>query len=193
MNAKNPFSGRLRCGECGEPLRKYVEHCGKPSEQFNWKCKHYIYKNRVHCVCGVIREEQLKQVFLLAVSKIVKTPSLLEKSPKEAPMHYSSEFLKLDQRIKLLEEEESFSSKELATLVFQRAEMLYRTAQVKDYQHQTERMKQAISDKDQPKVFNEELFLQTVKQMVIYADGRIDVEFINGMTVHEAYKNRKKG
>jgi len=193
MNAQNPFSGRLRCGECGEPFRKYVEHCGKPSEQSNWKCKHYIYKNRVHCVCGVITEEQLKQVFLLTVNKVIKMPALLEKCPKGAPMHYSPEFLKLDQRIKLLEEERSFSSKELAALVFQRAEMLYRTAQVKDYEHQTQRMKQAISDKEQPKVFNEELFLQIVKQMVIYADGRIDVEFINGLTVHETYKNRKKG
>lgn len=193
MNAKNPFSGRLRCGECGEPFRKYVEHCGKPSEQSNWKCKHYIYKNRVHCICGVITEEQLKQIFLLAVNKVKKTPALLEKCPKEAPMHYSPEFLKLNQRIKRLEEEESFSSKELAALVFQRAELLYQTAQVKDYEHQTQRMKQALSDKEQQKVFIEELFLQTVKQMVIYADGRIDVEFINGLTVHETYKNRKRG
>jgi len=193
MNDKNPFSGRLRCGECGEHFRKYVEHCGKPSEQSNWKCKHYIYKNRVHCICGVIAEEQLKQVFLLAVNKVIKTPSLLDKSPKEAPRHYPPEFLKLDQRIKMLEEEGNFSSKELAMLVFQRAELLYRTAQVKDYRHQTQRMKLALSGKKQQKVFNEKLFLQTVKQMVIYADGRIDMEFINGLTVHHTYKNRKKG
>lgn len=153
MNTQNPFSGRLRCGECGEVFRKYVENCGKPSEKSKWKCKHYIYKNRVHCICGVITEEQIKEVFILAINKVIKTPSLLEKKPKEAPKRYNPEFWKLDQKIKDMEADEQFSSKEL----------------------QTE--------------FHEELFLQTVKQMVIYADGRIDVKFINGLIVHETYKN----
>lgn len=189
MNAKNPFSGRLRCGECGEAFRKYIEHCGKPSEKSNWKCKHYIYKNRVHCICGVVTEEQIKQTFFLAVNKVIKAPSLLEKNPKEVPRRYPPEFLRLDQKIKDMEADEQFSSKELAVLIFQRATALYQIAQVHDYDHHTENMKQVLSDKELQKEFDEQLFLQTVKQMIIYADGRIDVEFINGLTVHETYKN----
>ena len=189
MNTQNPFSGRLRCGECGEVFRKYVENCGKPSEKSKWKCKHYIYKNRVHCICGVITEEQIKEVFILAINKVIKTPSLLEKKPKEAPKRYNPEFWKLDQKIKDMEADEQFSSKELAVLIFQRAQLLYQTAQVHDYDHHTENLKQFLSDKELQTEFHEELFLQTVKQMVIYADGRIDVEFINGLIVHETYKN----
>lgn len=63
---------------------------------------------------------------------------------------------------------------------------------MKDYDHHTENMKQALSDKELQVEFHEELFLQTVKRMVIYADGHIDVEFINGLTVHETYKDRRK-
>jgi len=189
MNAQNPLSGRLWCGECGEVFRKYVEHCGKPSEKSNWKCKHYIYKNRVHCICGVVTEEQIKEIFILAVNKIIKTPSLLDKRTKESPKRYRPEFWKLDQKIKELEADGHFSSKELAVLIFQRAETLYQTAQVRDYDHHTENMKQILLDKELQTEFHEELFSQTVKRMVIYKDGRIDVEFINGLTVHETYEN----
>lgn len=188
IDSKNPFSGKIWCGECGEVFRKYVKNSGRPSEKSKWRCKHYIYKNRVHCISGAVVEEQIKEAFILTVNRIIKTPSLLEKKPKEATKHYPPEFLKLDQRIKELEAGQQFSSKELATLVFQRAEAIYQTAQMKDYKHHTENMRQALSGKELQTVFQEELFLETVKRMVIYADGRIDVEFINGLTLHETYK-----
>jgi bacterioferritin-associated ferredoxin len=188
MNNQSPFSGRLWCGECGEVFRKYIENSGKPSEKSKWKCKHYIYKNRVHCICGVITDEQIKEIFILAVNKTIKTPSLLQKKQKYAPKRYSPEFRKLDQKIKDMEADEQFSSKELATMIFQRAALLYQTAQVYDYDHQTKNIKQALSGRKQQTEFHEQLFLQIVKQLVIYEDGRIEVEFINGLTVYETYK-----
>lgn len=185
MNNQSPFSGRLWCGECGELFRKYIENCGKPSEKSKWKCKHYIYKNRVHCNCGVVTDEQIKDVFILAVNELIKKPSLLQKKQKELPKRYSLEFLKLDQKIKDMEINEQFSSKELSTLIFQRATLLYQSAQIYDYEHQTEKIKQALADRKQQKEFNEELFLQIIKQLVICEDGRIEVEFTNGLIVHE--------
>ncbi|TCK89110.1 recombinase-like zinc beta ribbon protein [Natranaerovirga hydrolytica] len=188
INSKNSFSGRVWCGECGEVFRKYVENRGRPSEKSKWRCKHYIYKNRVRCIGGAVTEEQIKEVFILAVNRIIKTPSLLEKKPKKAPKRYPPEFLKLDQRIKELEAGQQFSSKELATLIFQRAEAIYQTAKVKDYEHHTENMRQALSGKELQTGFDEELFLQTVKGMIVYTEGQMDVEFINGLTLHETYK-----
>jgi hypothetical protein len=163
MNNQSPFSGRLWCGECGEVFRKYIENSGKPSEKSKWKCKHYIYKNRVHCNCGVITDEQIKEVFILAVNKVIRTPSLLQKKQREIPKCYSPEFRKLDQKIKDMEADEQFSSKELATMIFQRAALLYQTAQVHDYEHHTKNIMQALSGREQQTEFNEELFLQTVK------------------------------
>lgn len=192
MNNQSPFSGRLWCGECGEVFRKYIENSGKPSEKSKWKCKHYIYKNRVHCICGVITDEQIKEVFTLAVNKIIKTPSLLQKKQREIPKCYSPEFRKLDQKIKDMEADEQFSSKELATMIFQRAGLLYQTAQVHDYEHHTKNIMQALSGREQQTEFNEELFLQTVKKLVIYEDGRVEIEFINGLIVHETYRKGDK-
>jgi len=192
MNNQSPFTGRLWCGECKEAFRKYTENSGKPSEKSKWKCKHYIYKNRVHCICGVITDEQINEIFILAVNKIIKTPSLLQKKQKEAPKRYSTEYRKLDQRIKDMEADEQFSSKELATMIFQRAALLYQTAQVHDYEHHTENIMQALSGRELQTEFNEELFLQTVKKLVIYEDGRVEIEFINGLIVHETYRKGDK-
>ena len=192
MNNQSPFSGRLWCGECGEVFRKYIENSGKPSEKSKWKCKHYIYKNRVHCNCGVITDEQIKEVFILAVNKVIRTPSLLQKKQREIPKCYSPEFRKLDQKIKDMEADEQFSSKELATMIFQRAALLYQTAQVHDYEHHTKNITQALSGREQQTEFNEELFLQTVKKLVIYKDGRVEIEFINGLIVHETYRKGDK-
>jgi len=185
MNNQSPFSGRFWCGECGEPFRKYIENCGKASEKSKWKCKHYIYKNRVHCNCGVMTDEQIKEVFILAVNELIKKSSLLQKKQKELTKRYSPEYLKLDQKIKDMEANEQFSSKELSTLIFQRATLLYQSAQIYDYEHHTEKIKQALADRKQQTEFNEEFFLQIIKQLVIYEDGRIEVEFINGLIVHE--------
>ncbi|MGI5963969.1 MAG: hypothetical protein ACOX7N_09740 [Lawsonibacter sp.] len=150
------------------------------------------FKNRVHCICGVITDEQIKEVFILAVNKIMKTPSLLQKKQKETQKRYSPEFRKLDQRVKDMEADEQFPSKELATMIFQRAALLYQTAQVYDYDHHTKNIKQALSDRKQQTEFHEELFLQIVKRLVIYEDGRVEIEFINGLTVYETYKKGDK-
>ena len=112
-------------------------------------------------------------------------PNLLEKKTKEIPRKYNPEFWKLDQKIKELEEDEQFSSKELSVLIFQRASAFYQSVQVYDYEHHTENLKQILSDKELQTEFQEELFLQTIKQMVIYADGHIDVGFSNGVVVSE--------
>lgn len=192
VNADNPFTDRLRCGECGEVFRKYTENLGKPLEKSKWKCKKSVYGKQDRCNCESITDEKIKETFTLAISKVKKMPHLLDKKPKEPPKHYNLEFLKLDQRIKELESSEQFSSKELSVLIFQRASAFYQTAQVHDYEHHTEKMKGIFADEQLQTEFQEELFSQTIKQMVIYADRHIDVEFINGLTVHGCYKNTKK-
>ena len=35
---RSMFADRLVCGVCGQPYRRYVEHCGQPGEKIVWKC-----------------------------------------------------------------------------------------------------------------------------------------------------------
>ena len=181
------FSGKLHCGECGEIYRKYVEHSGKPSERTNWKCKKYIYKNRVQCRCGVITDEQIKEAFISAANHIVSKMYLLDRKPKAASPPVNPEFKKLDQRVKELEADGRYSSKELSNLIFKRAMTFYKTAEIKDYEHTTEKMKQVFSQREQLKEFHDDLFSTVVKHLTVHADRRLTFEFINGLTIDETY------
>lgn len=181
------FSGKLRCGECGEIYRKYVEHSGKPSERTNWKCKNYIYKNRVHCRCGVITDEQIKEAFIIVANHIASKMYLLDRKPKTAFPPVNPEFKKLDQRVKELEANGRYSFKELSNLIFKRAMAFYSTAEIKDYEHTTEKMKQVFSRREQLKEFDDDLFSTVVKQLMVYADRRLTFEFINGLTIDGTY------
>ncbi|EAE8422320.1 recombinase [Listeria monocytogenes] len=181
------FSGKIGCGECGEIYRKYVEHSGKNSERSNWKCKKYIYKNRVQCRCGVITDEQIKEAFISAANYIISKMYILDRKPKAASPPVNPEFKKLDQRVKEIESDGRYSSKELSGLIFTRAMAFYNTAEIKDYEHTTEKMKQVFSQREQLKEFDDNLFSTVVKHLTVYADRRLTFEFINGLTIDGTY------
>lgn len=188
MAKEYTFSGKLLCGECGEIFKKYIEHAGKKSERSNWKCSKYIYNNRVFCRCGVITDEQLMQAFVIAANRIISRPGILERKPKEQPQANNLEFKRLDQQIKELEADNRHSSKELSQLIFQRAIVRYSTAQIKDYEYNTNKMKQAFLDKELQSEFDDNLFLAIIKHITVYKDGRLKFEFVDGLTLDGTYE-----
>lgn len=94
----------------------------------------------------------------------------------------------MDQQIKELEADNHHSSKELSQLIFQRAMSRYSTAQIKDYEYNTNKMKQAFLDKELQSEFDDNLFLATIKHITVYKDGRLKFEFINGLTLDGIYR-----
>lgn len=186
-NRQYPFTGKLRCGECGEAYRKYIEHCGKPSEKSLWKCKRYIYKNRVCCRCGFLTDEQLEKAFLETANLIIARMQIFDRKPKKEPIPYNPEFNSLDQRIKELEAEGRYSSRELPALIFKRAQAFYKTARIDDAEYNTGKMRQAFSGRQPLEGFDEELFQTVIKQITVYADHRLVLEFINGLTMDAGY------
>ena len=186
-NHKNAFTDKLRCGECGEIYRKYIEHCGRRNEKTVWKCKRYIYKNRVCCRCGFITDKQIEKAFLIVANRILSRLQILDRKPKKEPIPYSLEFHKLDQQIKELEAEGRYSSKELPALIYERAKVFYQTARINDADYTTSKMKQVFSGRESLREFDKELFQVVVKQITICKDQRLVVEFINGLTLETEY------
>lgn len=76
------WSSLLVCGECGQPYRKYTEKGKLPK----WRCKHYIYRNRVHCRNRFLSEEQLEQAFVRVINQIIGNPTYLNPNFKELPL-----------------------------------------------------------------------------------------------------------
>jgi site-specific DNA recombinase len=120
MSCQYVFSGILHCGECGDVYRKYVEHSGKLTKRIFWKCKRYIYQNRVCCCNSFLTDEQIESAFLSAANRILTRKQYLDYIPKKKHDKYNPAFVKLDREIKELEEEGRYSSKELPALLFER-------------------------------------------------------------------------
>ena len=185
------FTSKLKCGECGNIYRKYIEHAGRPSEKSNWKCKRYIYQNRVHCRNLFLTGKDIENIFISATNKILSRMWILDKEKKKEQPKINMEIRKLEERIKELEDEKQFSSKELAELTFKRAKAYYSISTIDDYDYKTKKMKEELLDKELLTEFDEELFLNIVKEITIYKDGKIQVEYINGIIVEEEHGIRK--
>jgi len=183
------FSGRLRCGECGEVFHRYVLR-RKGSTLSNWKCKNYLHKGLVYCNCGHIYDDQIMEAFVAAANRIIANPRIMRRQLKDAQHWPSPEYRRLDQRIREMEDAGRFTSGELAGLIFQRATVAYQMAVVQDYEHYTEQLQKAFVGRERKDEFDEKLFLETVKQMIIYADGSLKTEFINGLTIEGTYEIR---
>lgn len=186
------FSSKLKCGECGDIYREYIEDTGKASEIRNWKCKRYIYRNKVCCRNQFLTNEEIENIFISAVNKVLSRMWMLDKEKKKESLKITMEIRNIEEQIKELEEEEQFFSKELSGLIFKRAKAYYSITKIDDYAYNTEKMRQVLSRKEELMEFNEELFSTIIKQILVYRDGRIIVEFINGITMEEDYEKVRK-
>ena len=186
------FSGKIKCGECGEMYRKYIEHAGKPSEKIKWKCKNYILQNRVCCKNQFYTEDQIKDIFISATNELIKKKWMLDKIPKKELPKMSLELRQTGDRIKELEQEEQYSSPELAELIFKRAELYYIGSKIDDHKRNAEKIKQALAGIEIITEFDEELFEIIIKQMTICKDTKVEVEFINGIVIERPIETQGK-
>jgi len=184
MKNQSIFGGKIKCGECGETYKKYVEHAGKPSEKIKWKCRNYIFENRVLCRNSFFTEDELKSTFVEATNQLIKQKKMLEKISPQEPPKMNSELRQTENRIKELEQDGEFSSPELAELIFKRAVLYYEGSKVADQKLKAEKLKSALSDINTMTEFNEELFESIIKRMTVYKETSVKVEIINGTIIN---------
>lgn len=192
MNNHHALANKIFCGECREPYRKYVEHCGKPYEKIRWKCKRYIFKNKVLCRNLFYTEDEIRTVVTSAINKLLRRKKLLDKPYRKEPLKKDIELKEIEIQIKELEEQEQFTSPHLAQLIFKRAELTFKASKIEDYPFNTQKIKGILEGIDELTDFNEELMVQIIKKIIIYKDGKIETEFINGLKFCEILENQRK-
>ena len=84
------FTSKLKCGECGAIYRKYTQHAGRPSEKSNWKCKRYIYQNKVYCRNLFLTRKDIENVFISATNKILSRMWMLDKEKRTTKDDYGN-------------------------------------------------------------------------------------------------------
>lgn len=192
MKVQSIFRSKLICGECGEMYQEYVKNTGKESEIRNWKCKGYVYQDKVCRRNQVLTGEEIENIFISATNKVLSKMWLLDEEKKKEAPKITMEIRNIEERIKELEDEEQFSSKELSKLIFKRAKAYYSITKIYDYAYSTEKMRQALAEIEQLIEFDEELFESIIKQIIIHKNGKVLVEFINEITMEEDYEDIRK-
>ncbi|MSS11819.1 MULTISPECIES: recombinase family protein [Clostridia] len=180
------FSGTLYCGICGQPYRRYVEHCNQPSENVKWKCKHYIKSNRVSCQNIFLNDEQIERAFIDAINQIIATPVMLEqrrpiKTPVPCPVGE-----KLTRQIKETLNASQYKVTEIKELAFTRAAAQYRVSVIDDSAYRTDQIKAVILGKEKQMDFDEGLFQQVIRKITVNPDGRLQFELLNGLLLDKS-------
>lgn len=174
------LSGTLYCGICGETYRRYVEHCNKPSESIKWKCKHYIKGNRVSCRNIFLEDDVIKRAFIRVINHVIANPELVEKRRRLKTPLPSPAAEKLDHEIQTSFKTGQYTEDEIRRLVFDRAREKYHDTVIDDTDYQTDKLRQALSEKGIQAGFEEKLFQQTVQKIVVQPEGRLQFKLRNG-------------
>ena len=179
------FSGMLICAECGGIYTHVQPHNKKrQNEVAKWKCKNYIYHNKVSCNGGFISDRQLEAVCIRAINMLLENRSLVE-NYKEKPQQISTKYRILEQRI---EKAEALGADEMMGLLFERAAERYKTLEVRDEGIKSEEMKNTLAGRAEIMEFDEELYRKLIRQILVYKNGTVRVIFHNSNSVKIEYQ-----
>lgn len=192
---RSVFANCLVCGICGQPYRRYVEHCGQPGEKIVWKCKHYINGNRVYCRNVFLVDSQIMNAFMELLGTLKSPRFRLEPEKTMQGLPYSREAAALTRRLEELEEEPEYPAEEMVRVIYERAKAQYRVAKTQDRDYQTEKLKAALERKTFGDGFDSELFKAIVSKIVIHKEKRYEFKLINGvkieLPIREAAERRR--
>lgn len=177
------FSGVLVCAECGCAYRHYQP--GHKKEGYGvpkWKCKNYVYQNKVSCKGGFISDRQVEEVCIRAVNELIRSPRLTEKW-EEKEQQVSPEYRRLERKI------EDTDADEMTALLFRKAAERYKTLEVRDEEIRSAEMRETLAGREEIEEFDEELYRKLIKQIIVYKDDSVRVVFMNNNSIRIGYQN----
>lgn len=179
------FSGMLVCAECGCAYSHIQPRSDSANEVAKWKCKNYIYQNKVTCKGGFITDVQAKRVCIRAINELLCNSSLTEKW-KEKEQKVSPQYRMLERKIA---EAENISADKMTELLFQKAAERYKTLEVREAEIKSEEMREAIAGKKEIEEFDEELYRKLIRQIIVYKNDSVRVIFKNSNSIRIGYQN----
>ena len=177
------FSGKVYCGICGKPYRKYIEHCNQPGEKTRWRCKQYIKNHAVYCRNIPLLDEEIQAAFMSAVNLLVSNPNFIEEKVPKETREPAWPVLKLEREIQIYNDSGEYQAEEMIRLIYERAKAQYQTAVIHDSFYQTEKLKAVLADYGSPEKFNPDFYQKVIKKMTVQEDGILQVIFINGVSL----------
>lgn len=179
------FSGVLICAECGCPYSHIQPHSKRVNGIPKWKCKNYVYQNRVSCGGGFISDRQVEEVCIIAINKLIQSPGLTEKYEKKE-QKVSPEYRRIT---RCIEDSEDMGADKMMALLFKQASERYKTLEVRDEDIKAEEMRETLAGREEIGEFDEELYRKLIKQIVVYKDDSVRVIFPNNNSIKIGYRD----
>ena len=173
---------KMKCGECGSAY-----HCYKHGDKQIWDCSKRIVKGRVHCRNQRIQEDQIKELFMQAVTKMKNHPEKIRKITIRK-IKRNIRLQAVEHEIELLKNDSSHNIDELLKLIYKRASLQYEDFDDGGAAYYTQKIEDLIQQhKEQPeeKTFDKKLFDAIMEAITIYKDGRVVFTLKNGATMTE--------
>lgn len=188
-DARILFGGVLVCAECGA-VYSHIQPNNKKRDggTAKWKCKNYVYQNRLTCSGGFLSDEQVKNVCVDVINRIILDRKLIIPPGQEEGV-VSAEYRELERSLEQAKEErmQGASHMDITALLYERAAQRYRTLEIKDTDFRTEEMQEILDGRDELEEFDEELYRRLIKQIVVYKDNTVKVVFLNGSSIKTGY------
>ena len=144
------------------------------------------------CINHFFTDDDLKEIFIKATNQLLKQKWLIEKVKVQEPPKMSMDLRETENRIKEIEQDGDYSNSELPELIMSRAQLYYAGAKVYDQPRNAEKLKEALADISNLKEFDEELFKVIIKQITIYKETKIAVEFIGDIIIERPIETKRK-
>ena len=173
---------KMKCGECGSEY-----HCYKHGDKQIWDCSKRIVKGRVHCRNQRIQEDQIKELFMQAVTKMKNHPEKIRK----ITIHKTKRNIRLqavEHEIELLKNDSSHNIDELLNLIYKRASLQYEDSDDGGAVYYTQKIEDLIQqhkEQSEEKTFDKDLFDAIIEAITIYKDGRVVFTLKNGAAMTE--------
>lgn len=173
---------KMKCGECGSEY-----HCYKYGDKQIWDCSKRIVKGRVHCRNQRIQEDQIKELFIQAVTKMKNDPEKIRK----ITIYKTKRNIRLqaaEHEIELLKNDSDHNMDELLKLIYKRASLQYEDADDGGAAYYTQKIEDLIQqhkEQSEEKTFDKDLFDAIIEAITIYKDGRVVFTLKNGATMTE--------
>ena len=173
---------KMKCGECGSEY-----HCYKHGDKQIWDCSKRIVKGRVHCRNQRIQEDQIKELFMQAVTKMKNHPEKIRKITIRK-IKRNIRLQAVEHEIELLKNDSSHNIDELLNLIYKRASLQYEDSDDGGAVYYTQKIEDLIQqhkEQSEEKTFDKDLFDAIIEAITIYKDGRVVFTLKNGAAMTE--------
>lgn len=127
----------------------------------------------------------MEEVCIIAINKLIQSPGLIEKYEKKE-QQVSPEYRRITRYI---EETEDTDADEMMALLFRQASERYKTLEVRDEDIKAEEMRETLAGIEEIEEFDEELYRNLIKQIVVYKDDSVRVIFPNNNSIKIGYRD----